>query len=190
MALLVSYGFWHSSWGAVAKRYLDVRLLIAGESTEAVAAAQAAVDAPDGIGTIGSYATEVALPVKGTWKNPAIGRARADVVVITPDDDVPLLLIEVDDCTEGAVLIAAKFDKYARFQSAPTCQGGARRTPGHGSRPHQPAPQDGELVPRYENLRVLRRLRSRRQRNPPQDLQEDQVQQSQSHASGWRPAWP
>ncbi|MFD4652372.1 replication-relaxation family protein [Streptomyces sp. NPDC058441] len=91
------------------------RDLVVGESAEAVAAAQAAVDAPKGIGTFTSYATEVALPVKGTWKNPAIGSARADVVVIAPDDGVPLLFIEVDNCTEEAVLIAAKFDKYARF---------------------------------------------------------------------------
>lgn len=89
--------------------------LVAGEPAEAVAAAQAAVDAPKGIGTITSYATEVALPVKGTWKNPAIGSARADVVVTAPGDGVPLLFIEVDNCTEEAVLIAAKFDKYMRF---------------------------------------------------------------------------
>ncbi|MDX3748731.1 replication-relaxation family protein [Streptomyces sp. AK08-02] len=89
--------------------------LVAGEPAEAVAAAQAAVDAPKGIGTITSYATEVALPVKGTWKNPAIGSARADVVVVAPGDGVPLLFLEVDNCTEEAVLIAAKFDKYMRF---------------------------------------------------------------------------
>ncbi|WRZ96467.1 replication-relaxation family protein (plasmid) [Streptomyces sp. NBC_01007] len=89
--------------------------LVAGEPAEAVAAAQAAVDAPDGIGTLTSYATEVALPVKGTWKNPAIGSARADVVLTAPEAGVPLLFIEVDNCTEEAVLIAAKFDKYARF---------------------------------------------------------------------------
>lgn len=53
--------------------------------------------------------------MKGTWKNPAIGSARADVVVIAPHDGVPLLFIEADNCTEEAVLIAAKFDKYARF---------------------------------------------------------------------------
>ncbi|MFF0450022.1 hypothetical protein ACFYT4_27100 [Streptomyces sp. NPDC004609] len=52
--------------------------LVAGEPAEALAAARAAGDAPDGIGTLASYATEVALPVKGTWKNPAIGSARAD----------------------------------------------------------------------------------------------------------------
>ncbi|MEV8062487.1 replication-relaxation family protein [Streptomyces antimycoticus] len=89
--------------------------LVAGQPAEAVAAAQAAARAPDGIGTLTSYATEVALPVKGTWKNPAIGSARADVVVTAPEAGVPLLFIEVDNCTEEAVLIARKFDKYARF---------------------------------------------------------------------------
>ncbi|MGW4758507.1 replication-relaxation family protein [Streptomyces chartreusis] len=89
--------------------------LVAGEPAEAVAAAQAAVDAPDGIGTLTSYATEVALPVKGTWKHPAIGSVRADVVVTAPGAGVPLLFIEVDNCTEEAVLIAGKFDKYMRF---------------------------------------------------------------------------
>ncbi|MEV8321481.1 replication-relaxation family protein [Streptomyces sp. NPDC059900] len=89
--------------------------LVAREPAEAVAAARAAVDAPDGIGSLTSYATEVALPVKGTWKNPAIGSARADIVVTAPDDGVPLLFIEADNCTEEPRLIAAKFDKYLRF---------------------------------------------------------------------------
>ncbi|MHB6904065.1 replication-relaxation family protein [Streptomyces sp. DB-54] len=89
--------------------------LLAGEPAEAVAAAQAAADAPDGIGTLTSYATEVALPVKGTWKNPGFGSARADVVLTAPDAGVPLLFIEADNCTEDAALIASKFDKYARF---------------------------------------------------------------------------
>ncbi|MFJ6509228.1 replication-relaxation family protein [Streptomyces sp. NPDC091879] len=89
--------------------------LLAGEPAAALAAAQAAVDAPDGIGTLTSYATEVALPVKGTWKNPAIGSARADIVVTAPGSRVPLLFVEADNCTEDAHLIAAKFDKYARF---------------------------------------------------------------------------
>ncbi|MCP9213270.1 replication-relaxation family protein [Streptomyces sp. NEAU-Y11] len=85
------------------------------QPAEAQAAARAAVDAPDGIGSITSYATEVALPVKGTWKNPAIGSARADVVLTAPEGGVPLLFLEADNCTEDAALIAAKFDKYARF---------------------------------------------------------------------------
>lgn len=54
--------------------------------------------------------------MKGTWKNPAIGSVRANGVVIAPEAGVlPLLFIEVDNCAEEAVLIAAKFDKYARF---------------------------------------------------------------------------
>ncbi|MFD5634824.1 replication-relaxation family protein [Streptomyces sp. NPDC127077] len=89
--------------------------LVVGEPAEAVAAARAAVDAPDGIGSLPAYATEVALPVKGTWKNPAIGSPRADVVLTAPQAGVPLLFIEVDNCTEEAVLVAAKLDKYARF---------------------------------------------------------------------------
>ncbi|MEU5836339.1 replication-relaxation family protein [Streptomyces diacarni] len=89
--------------------------LVAGEPAEAVTAAQAAVDAPDGLATLTSYATEVALPVKGTWKNPAIGSVRADITLTAPEDGVPLLFIEADNCTEPATLIAAKFDKYARF---------------------------------------------------------------------------
>ncbi|MCT9004754.1 hypothetical protein [Streptomyces rhizosphaerihabitans] len=76
--------------------------LLTMQRAEAQAVAQAAVDAPKEIGALTSYATEVALAVKGTWKNPAIGSARADVVVIAPDD-VPLLFIEVDNCTEEVV---------------------------------------------------------------------------------------
>ncbi|MFF9497914.1 replication-relaxation family protein [Streptomyces flaveolus] len=53
--------------------------------------------------------------MKGTWKNPVIGSARADVVLTAPEAGVPLLFVEVDNCTEEAVLIAQKFDKYARF---------------------------------------------------------------------------
>lgn len=89
--------------------------LVAGEPAVAVAAAQAAARAPDGIGAITSYATEVALPATGTWKNAGIGSARADVVLVAPEAGVPLLFIEVDNCTEDAALIAAKFDKYMRF---------------------------------------------------------------------------
>lgn len=91
-------------------------------------AAQAAVDATKGIGTLSSYATEVALPVKGTWKNPVIGSARADIVVTAPDEGVPLLFIEVDNCTEEVALTTAKFDKYSAV--LPTGgQGTPRRTP-------------------------------------------------------------
>lgn len=88
--------------------------LVAGEPAEAIAAAQAWVDAADGIGTITSYATEVALPATGTWRNPGVGCARADVVLTAPEVGLPLLFIEADNCTEEAPVIAAKFDKYMR----------------------------------------------------------------------------
>ncbi|MET9444128.1 replication-relaxation family protein [Streptomyces sp. NPDC006610] len=85
------------------------------EPAEAVAGARAAVEASGGIGTLASYATEVVLLVKGIWKNPAIGSARADVVLTALEARVPLLFIEVDNCTEEAVLIAQKWHEYARF---------------------------------------------------------------------------
>lgn len=79
------------------------------------AAAQAAVDAPDGIGTIASYWTEVPLPATGTWNAPGKGGAQADVVLTAPQDGVPLLFIEVDNCHETAEELADKLEKYARF---------------------------------------------------------------------------
>jgi hypothetical protein len=52
--------------------------------------------------------------LKGAWRNPAVGSARADLVVVAPQDGVPLLFVEVDNWTEEATLIAGKFTKYQR----------------------------------------------------------------------------
>ncbi|MEU3743240.1 replication-relaxation family protein [Streptomyces sp. NPDC032198] len=82
---------------------------------EVQAAAQAAVDAPDGIGSIASYWTEVPLPATGSWNAPGKGGAQADIVLTAPQDGVPLLFIEVDNCHETAEELAAKLEKYARF---------------------------------------------------------------------------
>ncbi|MFD9419493.1 replication-relaxation family protein [Streptomyces goshikiensis] len=90
----------------------DLRLLTR-EPAEAKAAAQAAVDASAGVGTIASYATEVPLP--GTWGAPGKGGAQADIVLNAPQDGIPLLFIEVDNCHETAEEIAAKLLKYSRF---------------------------------------------------------------------------
>ncbi|MER8062803.1 MULTISPECIES: hypothetical protein [unclassified Streptomyces] len=57
---------------------------LASEPADVLAAAQAAVDAPAGLGTIASYATEVALPATGTWANPGRGGAQADIVITAP----------------------------------------------------------------------------------------------------------
>ncbi|MCY0930999.1 replication-relaxation family protein [Streptomyces sp. H27-H1] len=85
------------------------------EPAEARAAAQAAVDAPAGIGTLRSYWTEVPLPAIGTWKAPGKGGAQADIVLTAPQDHVPLLFIEADNCHETAEELADKLEKYARF---------------------------------------------------------------------------
>ncbi|WP_406259455.1 replication-relaxation family protein [Actinacidiphila glaucinigra] len=89
--------------------------LLAGEPPEALAAARAAVEAPDGLGTIASYATEVPLPATGTWNAPGRGGAQADIVVTAGQDGVPLLFVEVDNCHESAEELAGKLEKYARF---------------------------------------------------------------------------
>ncbi|MGW4994953.1 replication-relaxation family protein [Streptomyces mirabilis] len=86
-----------------------------GEPAEAFAAAQTAVDAPAGLGTIASYATEVPLPATGTRSNPGKGGAQADIVLTAPEDGVPLLFVELDNCYESAPELAAKIDKYMRF---------------------------------------------------------------------------
>ncbi|WP_239569327.1 replication-relaxation family protein [Streptomyces sp. G44] len=88
---------------------------LADDPPHVQAAAQAAVVAPDGIGTIASYWTEVPLPATGTWNTPGKGGARADLVLTAPQDQVPLLFIEVDNCHETAEELAAKLEKYARF---------------------------------------------------------------------------
>ncbi|MGW9116630.1 replication-relaxation family protein [Streptomyces sp. NPDC055663] len=82
---------------------------------EVRAAAQAAIDAPAGIGTIASYWTEVPLPATGTWNAPGKGGAQADIVLTAPQDQVPLLFIEADNCHETAEELADKLEKYARF---------------------------------------------------------------------------
>ncbi|MGI5359452.1 replication-relaxation family protein [Streptomyces sp. CA-252508] len=88
---------------------------LAVDSPHVQAAAQAAVDSPDGIGTIASYWTEVSLPATGTWNAPGKGGAQADIVLTAPQDGVPLLFIEVDNCHETAEELADKLEKYARF---------------------------------------------------------------------------
>ncbi|MFJ3339194.1 hypothetical protein [Streptomyces sp. NPDC086766] len=88
---------------------------LANKPADVLAAAQAAVDAPAGLGTIAFYATEVALPATGTWSNPSKGGAKADIVITAPEDGVPLLFVEIDNCFESAQVLAAKIDKYMRI---------------------------------------------------------------------------
>ncbi|MFJ1588542.1 replication-relaxation family protein [Streptomyces sp. NPDC088197] len=88
--------------------------LLEGEPPEAMGAARAAAAQP-GLGSLGSYVTEVHLPYTGTWSTQGRSGVQADIVVAVPDGRVPLLFVEVDNCFEEAAVLAAKFDKYARF---------------------------------------------------------------------------
>ncbi|MET8787970.1 replication-relaxation family protein [Streptomyces sp. NPDC004589] len=75
--------------------------------------ATAAVELRAGMGTVASWSTEVAHNL------PSVGRNRSavqtDAVLHAPDAGVPVLLVEVDNCTETADVLAAKFDRYLRF---------------------------------------------------------------------------
>ncbi|MEU6557795.1 replication-relaxation family protein [Streptomyces sp. NPDC046915] len=114
-----------------------------------VVAAQAAVDASDGLGTIASYTTEVALPATGTWSNPGKGGAQADIVITAPEDGVPLPFVEIDNCYESAQVLTAKIDKYMRFCQRRVKDADGKERPmwrtrwwvpdgRHGDQPHPP----------------------------------------------------
>ncbi|MFC8176674.1 replication-relaxation family protein [Streptomyces sp. NPDC057325] len=57
----------------------------------------------------------MSLPATGTWNAPGKGGAQADLVLTAPQDGVPLLFIEVDNCHETAEELADKLEKYAQF---------------------------------------------------------------------------
>ncbi|MFJ3664816.1 replication-relaxation family protein [Streptomyces sp. NPDC090119] len=88
---------------------------LADEPADVLAAAQTAADTPAELGTIATYTTEVALPATGTCSNPGKGGAQADIVITAPEDGIPLLFVEIDNCFQSAQALAAKIDKYTRF---------------------------------------------------------------------------
>ncbi|MGW1729100.1 replication-relaxation family protein [Streptomyces sp. NPDC002306] len=89
--------------------------------TPATATAPTAVPAPqavaagmvEGIGSVFSWSTEVALNLPTSGRNRS--GVRADAVLRASEAGVPVLLVEVDNCTETTDVLAAKFDKYLRF---------------------------------------------------------------------------
>ena len=70
---------------------------------------------PRGLGHLGGWSTEVALPVHGTFTTPAKGSLRADAVLSAPEDDVPVLFVEVDNNSEPAAVLAQKIASYRAF---------------------------------------------------------------------------
>ncbi|MFE4578547.1 replication-relaxation family protein [Streptomyces chartreusis] len=74
---------------------------------------QAGISGPAGIGTVASWATEVAHNLPSSGRNRST--VQADAVLLAPEAGVPVLLVEVDNCTETAERLAAKFDRYRGF---------------------------------------------------------------------------
>ncbi|MEU9617227.1 replication-relaxation family protein [Streptomyces sp. NPDC048209] len=71
---------------------------------------------PPGLGPLPAWTTEAALPVAGTFTNPARGSVRADLVFAAPGHElVPLLFVEVDNGTEGPPILADKIDRHRKF---------------------------------------------------------------------------
>ncbi|MEV5358590.1 replication-relaxation family protein [Streptomyces sp. NPDC052693] len=119
---------------------------LAKDSAEVRAAAQAAVDGPLGVGTIASYWTEIPLPATGTWNAPGKGGAQADIVLTAPQDRVPLLFIEVDNCHETAEELADKLKKYVRFFRRKVKDTDGRERPMWRTRWNAPATWSGDAI--------------------------------------------
>ncbi|MFJ8351491.1 replication-relaxation family protein [Streptomyces sp. NPDC094153] len=83
-----------------------------GTTAPAAAPGAAGLDG-DGIGTVRSWCTEVVLSLPSSGRNRT--GARADGVLQAPEAGLPVLMVEVDNCTETADVLAAKFDRYRRF---------------------------------------------------------------------------
>ncbi|MGW6491620.1 replication-relaxation family protein [Streptomyces sp. NPDC055056] len=81
-------------------------------ATESDGAVSPADPAP-GIGWVGSWSTEVPLAAPSSRS----GRAgvRADAVLQAPEAGLPVLFVEVDNCTEPPETLEAKFEKYLRY---------------------------------------------------------------------------
>ncbi|MFI6254367.1 replication-relaxation family protein, partial [Streptomyces sp. NPDC051016] len=71
---------------------------------------------PPGLGPLAAWSTEVVLPAAGTFRSPARGSLRADMVFASPDHaTAPLIFVEVDNGTEGPPTVAAKIERYRTF---------------------------------------------------------------------------
>lgn len=66
-----------------------------------------------GVGSVSAWSTEVAMALPSAGRNRAT--VQTDAVLHAPEAGVPVLLFEVDNCTESADVLAGKFDRYRRF---------------------------------------------------------------------------
>ncbi|MFI8178833.1 replication-relaxation family protein [Streptomyces microflavus] len=154
---------------------------LADDPPHVQAAARAAVDTPRGIGTIASFWTEVPLPATGTWNTPGKGGAQADLVLTAPQDGVPLLFIEVDNCHETPEELADKLEKYARFLRRKVKDTDGRERPMWRTRWTVPEHQYGD-VPHPPVLLVFNKLG---ERNPNQTI--PRLQELTRHL--WKGQW-
>ncbi|MET8413390.1 replication-relaxation family protein [Streptomyces sp. NPDC005195] len=68
---------------------------------------------PLGFGSVSSWATEVVHNLPGTSRTwPSV---RADAVLRAPEAGLPVLLVEVDRCTEADEVLAGKFVRYHQY---------------------------------------------------------------------------
>ncbi|MCX4561763.1 replication-relaxation family protein [Streptomyces phaeochromogenes] len=66
-----------------------------------------------GIGTVGSWSTEASLNLPSSRGTRTA--VRADAVLQAPEAGLPVLFVEVDNCTETPERLAAKFEKYRTY---------------------------------------------------------------------------
>lgn len=82
---------------------------------------------PAGIGTVASWSTEVVHHLSGSGRSRAT--VQTDAVLLAPEAGVPVLLVEVDNCTETPERLAAKFDRYRDFFRRKTKSAQGREIP-------------------------------------------------------------
>ncbi|MFI5888156.1 replication-relaxation family protein [Streptomyces sp. NPDC051554] len=82
---------------------------------------------PPGIGSPAAWSTEVVHHLPGGVRTRA--SVRADVVLRAPEAGLPVLLVEVDRCTEADEVLAAKFARYHQFFRLRTKDASGRTAP-------------------------------------------------------------
>ncbi|TRO55526.1 replication-relaxation family protein, partial [Streptomyces sp. IB201691-2A2] len=83
------------------------------ESASPPAAVEADATGLRGIGTVGSWSTEASLNLPSSRGTRTA--VRADAVLQAPEAGLPVLFVEVDNCTETPERLAAKFEKYRTY---------------------------------------------------------------------------
>ncbi|MFD1313700.1 replication-relaxation family protein [Streptomyces kaempferi] len=105
---------------------------------------------PPGFGSVASWATEVVHNLPGTSRTrPSV---RADAVLRAPEAGLPVLLVEVDRCTEADEVLAGKFARYHQYFRVKVKDWAPKRTdctsPAPTSTPpHTSAPAGGVPLP-------------------------------------------